>query len=97
MNNRRVYDKEFKINSVNFYNESNKTIKEVEDDLGIANGNLKRWVVQFKEKHIDSFPGNGKCSGKDLEIQKLKKECKILKEERDILKKVMGIFSGPQR
>ena len=97
MTNRREYDREFKINAVNLYNDSDKSIKEVENDLGITNGNLGRWIRQYKEKDMDSFPGKGKLLGKDLEIKNLKRENMILKEERDILKKAMGIFSGNRR
>lgn len=97
MSNRQKYDKEFKANAVKLHLETGKSIYDVEEELGIVHGNMNKWVKQYKEKGSDSFPGNGCASGKDLEIQRLKREVKILKEERDILKKSIGIFSQDQK
>lgn len=97
MNNRRKYDKEFKINAVKLYEESGKTLGEIEDELGITRGNLHRWRKDLKIGTENAFPGNGKISAKDQELMKLKREYRIVKEERDILKKAIGIFSAAQK
>jgi transposase len=41
----------------------------------------------------DAFPGKGHQSPIDSELTRLKRENRVLKEERDILKKALGIFS----
>jgi transposase len=94
---RRQYDKDFKMKAINLKNNSGKSARDIEQELGIPQGNLSRWIRQYEEKKADAFPGNGKMSGKDLEIHNLKRENAILKEEREILKKAMGIFSVPKR
>ena len=97
MKSRKKYEKDYKISSVNLAKKSKKPVSEVEDELGIPRGFLSRWMKEFDSKNDDSFPGNGRVTGKDLEILNLKKENKILKEDREILKKAMGIFSGIPR
>lgn len=88
---RRKYDKEFKLNAVRFYRESGKKIRDVEKELGVGSGCISHWAREFEELLDDAFPGNGKP--RDTELMKLKKENEILKQERDILKKALGIFS----
>jgi transposase len=40
-----------------------------------------------------AFPGKGKLKPEDEELRKLRRENEILKEERDILKKALAVFS----
>jgi transposase len=44
---------------------------------------------------VRAFPGNGKP--RDAELAELRKEVKNLREERDILRKAVAIFSKPPR
>jgi len=90
---RRSYDKEFKLNAIKFLNESGKKLREVEDELGIGNGCLSHWRKEFEECEKSAFPGNGNINDAHKELVQLKRENAILKEERDILKKAMGIFT----
>jgi len=94
---RRKYDREFKIRAVKLLLESGKTTKEIADDLGICSGNLTRWKREYREDAENAFPGMGKLKPEDEEMRKLKKENTDLRQERDILKKALAIFSKPQR
>jgi len=89
----RTYDKEFKENAVKLVLEKGKAKKEVARDLGINKSTLLYWVRQYQEDTINSFPGSGRLKPRDEEIRRLKKELADVKEERDILKKAMAIFS----
>lgn len=93
MINRKKYNKEFKLNAIKLFESSDKKMYQIENDLGIGNGCLHRWIKDYNEKEETCFPGNGKQLGKDLEISQLREENRILREEREILKKVVGIFS----
>jgi transposase len=95
MNQRKVraYDKEFKLNAVNFYLKSGKTYKEVSDELGVPTGTLVTWLKSNKKDGAESFPGKGNIKESDIEIVQLRKRLCIAEEERDILKKALGIFS----
>ena len=93
MAKQRKYDKEFKLNAIQLFENSGKKISHIESDLGISRGNLRRWIDD-KELNADScFPGKGNVSKENYELVMLRRENKILKEERDILKKVVSIFS----
>ena len=92
---RKKYSKEFKIEAVQLYETSGKGFREIEDDLGIGRGNLHRWKKEMDEENIRVFPGNG--NARDEEIARLKKENAILREERDILRKAVAIFSKPKQ
>jgi transposase len=86
---RRKFTKEFKKDAVELYRASNTTLKEIAESLGIHENVLSRWNLEYDKKN--AFPGNG--NPKDKEIYELKKEIRDLKEEREILKKAVAIFS----
>jgi transposase len=92
---KRKYSKEFKIEAVRLYETSEKPFLEIEDDLGIGRGNLRRWKREMSEQNIRIFPGNG--NPRDEELARLRKELAIVKEERDILRKAVAIFSKPKK
>jgi transposase len=94
---RRKFDKEFKIQAVKLLLESGKTVEEVAADLGIYWGNLARWKREYRRDAEEAFPGMGKLKQEDEELRRLKKENEDLRQERDILKKALAIFSKPQR
>lgn len=94
---RRKYDKEFKIQAVKLLLESGKTVEEVAADLGIYHGNLSRWKREYRRDAEGAFPGMGKMKPEDEELRRLKRENEGLRQEREILKKALAIFSRPQR
>lgn len=92
---KRTYTREFKLEAVQLYLTSGKSMSQIERELGITPYLLSKWVQQFRETDQRAFPGKGHA--RDEEIQRLKREIEILKQERDILKKTVGIFSNPKR
>lgn len=94
-NKRRKYTKEFKKDSVEFLLNSNKSVAEVSGDLGIRYDLLNRWKNEYSEHKEKAFPGVGNPI--EAELYKLKKELADVKMERDILKKVVTIFSKEQK
>jgi transposase len=96
-NNKKKYDKEFKLNAIRFYEESGKPLQEVEEELGIGIGNLSRWRRQLDKEKGEAFRGNGNMTEEQKELYRLRRENEILKEEREILKKVVGMFSKPSK
>ncbi len=89
----RTYDKEFKLNAVNLYLSSGRTYKHVSEELGIPTATLVGWVEDHKKHGNEAFPGKGHLKPSDAEVAQLRKELAIVREERDILKKALGIFS----
>jgi len=47
MPKRKKYDKEFKLNAIQFYEESGKKLRDVEDELGIGAGSKPIAVLEF--------------------------------------------------
>lgn len=92
---RRTYAEEFKIEAVELSFNSDKTCKDIAEELGISYHNLIKWRREYKKDGDLAFPGQGnqKLTPDQEEIQRLKKELKETQIERDILKKAVRIFS----
>lgn len=92
----RPYEKEFKINAVKLYlsNKDKKSINEIAKDLGVPNSSLSHWIRNYREHEEKSFVGSGNWINQ--EMKELKRELHLVKQERDILKKAVAIFSAPQ-
>lgn len=90
---RKVYDKEFKRETVRLIMQYGKPTSAVSKDLGINPNVIYRWVRQYKEDSEHSFPGKGHQKPAEEELRKLKKQLADVTEERDILKKAISIFS----
>ena len=93
----RSYDKEFKLNAVKLYMTSGKSYSVLSDELGIPVNTLVTWVNSYKKDGAEVFPGKGNLKASDLEMAKLRKALASVREERDILKKALGIFSSARK
>jgi len=94
---RRSYAKEFKRESVRLVLQGSRKAKTVAEDLGINPNVLNKWIRKYKEDPENSFPGKGKLKPEDERIRQLERELSDVKEERDILKKAVAIFSRTKR
>ncbi len=93
----RNYDKEFKLGAVKLYLERGQGFKKTADELGIPFSTLVGWVDDHKKGGTEAFPGKGNIKPSDAEVMNLRKELAIVREERDILKKALGIFSSQRK
>lgn len=93
----RAYDKEFKLNAVRLFLTGDRTYGQVSSELGIPLGTLVTWVRSYNKDETEAFPGKGYLKPSDDEIARLRKELAVVREERDILKKALGIFSSQQK
>ncbi len=93
---RRVYDQEFKKEAVRLFLKKERSASEIAKDLGISEWALYRWKQEYQKDPEHAFPGKGHLKPEDDEMKRLQKENAILKEERDILKKALAIFSRPR-
>jgi len=92
----RTYDKEFKINAVNLYKSGGRSLTTIANELGLATSTLGHWVRDYTQEGDQSFPGKGQVKSSEEELRALRKELMHVRQERDILKKAVAIFSGPQ-
>lgn len=93
----RNYDKEFKMNAVRLYQESGRSYRQMAKELGVPESSLVGWVKAFKQDSSEAFPGKGHVKASDEEMMRLRKDLAIACEERDILKKALGIFSSTRK
>lgn len=94
---RRVFSGEFKQEAVKLVTEGGQRATSVARNLDVHPNVLGRWVRQFKDEREEAFPGKGNLSPQEEEIRLLRRELASIKEERDILKKVVAIFSKPSK
>jgi len=92
---RRYFDQQFKVDAVRLLSESGKPASEVARNLGINRNQLDRWKRQLRGKNSPqgALPGNGIIGGEKKELEELRRELARVKEEREILKKAMAVFS----
>ncbi len=72
-------------------------MSQVARELGISDSALYHWSKQLSEQGEQAFPGSGHQTAQEEEIRRLKRELEITRQERDILKKVVSIFSRESR
>jgi transposase len=94
---RRTYTREFKIEAVQLLQRSGKTQREIADELGVSSSSLSRWKRKYGEDGEEAFPGHGNLTPEKERIRQLEREAEILRQERDILKKAVAIFSHPSK
>ena len=90
---RRRYDRQFKIEAVRLVTQRGKRATEVARDLGVHVNLIYNWKRELADDPDFAFPGHGKLKPPDDELRRLKRELEDVKEERDILKKALAIFS----
>ena len=81
---------EFRQDAVRIALTSGLTRKQVADGLGVGMSTLNKWITAHRDTDV--------VSKEDLDLAKendrLRREIRILKEEREILKKATQFFSG---
>jgi transposase len=94
---RKTYSKEFKLETIELARSSDKTDSQIEQDLGLSRGCLYNWRKQVEQAGEEAFPGKGKLKADDEYTRKLERELALVRQERDILKKALAIFSQDQK
>ena len=98
MAKKRTYTRAFKLQALELAKRGQKSIHEIERDLGITPGLLPKWKGRMKVDGAQAFAGKGRRPEDEALIRQLKREVELLRTERDILKKALAIFSvGAER
>jgi transposase len=93
----KTYTKEFKLEAVQLIKSSGKPMSQIARELGISDSALYHWSKQLVEQGEQAFPGSGHQTAQEEEVRRLRRELEITRQERDILKKVVSIFSRESR
>lgn len=87
---RRIFTPEFKARTVELVRTSGKSVGEVCRELDLTETAVRRWVVQAE---IDGDRRDGLTTAEREELSRLRHENRVLREERDILKKAAAFFA----
>jgi transposase len=92
---RRQFDDDFKAQAVRLVLDEGKTAASVARDLDLTETALREWV---KRARADRTHGKtGVTTVEREELARLRKENRILREEREILKKAAAFFANERR
>ena len=94
---RKTYTREFKLEVLHLAENTDKPISHLEQDLGLSVGTIHHWRRQVLVDGEEAFPGSGRVTGQAEMIRRLKREIEVLREERDILKKAIVVFSQDEQ
>ncbi len=92
----KTYTLGFKREAVRLAQTSGKPITQVARELGISDSSIHQWRKELAEHDPEAFPGSGHQTALEVENHQLKREMERTRQERDILKKTVIIFSHVQ-
>jgi len=90
----RRYDESFKRQAVEHWRHSGRTRKQIAQELGVNHWLLREWARQFRAQAPAASAALSKAQLQEENLR-LRQELRHLQEQRDILKKTLGILSTP--
>lgn len=101
------YTTEFRDSTIQLVMNSDKSVLRIGKDLDVNPKTIYNWVRVYKKANNIQIDGQGKSSVKNTnnisketqndELRRLRAETKLLKQERDILKKAAAYFAKEVR
>ncbi len=94
---RRTFSKEFKERAIGLVlSDKDRPIKEIARDLDLGDSVLHGWLRRSKVDRGAAPPGP-LTTDERLELARLRREIRILKEEKEILRKAAAFFAKEGR
>lgn len=87
---RPPYPPEFRDEAVKLARSSEKPLYELARDFGVSTETLRNWL---RQQQIDTGKREGVTTDEREELRRLRKENKVLKEDREVLRKATAFFA----
>ena len=84
------HSEEFKAEALRMVGCSGLSLRQIASDLGVGYSTLTRWKADADDADLRAGPHEDK----DKEIARLRRELRLVTEEREILKKATQFFAG---
>lgn len=97
MKKNKSYTKEFKGEVLEMVASKEVSIAQLERDLDITPGLIYKWRKRYRMDEADGEVKPSREREGAAEIRRLKRELSVVKQERDIVKKVIRVFSRDQQ
>jgi transposase len=88
------YTEEFKREAVKLALTSGLPRQAMADDLGVGKSTLGKWISLYRREQQSLHAGGLPLDELQKELIRLTRENKILREERDLLKKATAFFAS---
>jgi transposase len=85
------YPEEFRREAVRLLRRGDRPVPELARDLGVSPQSLRNWARQL---NVDEGKQDGLSSDERDELRRLRRENRVLTEEREILKKAAAFFAA---
>jgi len=89
---KRVFTPEYRAEAVQLVLAADKPVAEIARDLGIGESTLGNWVTKAKEN--DAVQDKPLDMNERAELKRLRDENRVVKMERDCLKKAAAFFAS---
>ncbi len=89
---RRIHTREFKAETVELVRSGRRNASQVARELGLADSLVRSWVKQA-EVDAGKGPAGALTTAEKEELSRLRKEVKVLRMEREILKRAATFFA----
>ena len=89
-NPQKPYPGEFKREAVELLRSSGRPLAQTARELGVSTESLRLWR---KQAEIDAGERDGLSSDERAELRELRREVRVLRQERDLLKKAAAFFA----
>ncbi len=88
------YPMDFRREAVELLKRSGKSVPQLASELGVSPQSLRNWSRQID---VDEGKAAGLSSDEREELRRLRRELRVVTEEREILKKAAAFFANDGR
>jgi transposase len=93
MATKKRYSEEFKRDAIRLQETSGKSVSEIERELGLSHNLLRQWKKRYQVNGTSNELERSAVEQLRTELRQAQRELEIVRQERDILKKTIRIFS----